>query len=359
MPSRLASRGLRRVSVSLLLLAGCEFTIADWYYIDRPRVMGTRAIVVELSPVWPDRVGFDPLDPPIVEPLPGDRLRLEPMIVDGEGRMLDPDGVDALWFQCGVDRCIRPDSGELALGMNTPCSDLPEWTMDSTCQLGSAGAIEFVVPALGQLTVFTRYSNYYMVASADGSRTAAECWEARKRGDASLDGCLFADRELKVGPSWVLLALAELAGLEPDIPIFEIPAAAFLQGSNREPVLGDVVLGDRIVGPSSGPIQVRPGETFTATRPEWRLGFDQQVYFAARETVTPDSYVFVVLAEYVWFEWYTSGSLVRLDLGDIAGYAEFLIDEQAKPGTTSRLIMLWGDDRGAQAMRVVELEVVE
>lgn len=52
----MSSRALRLASLSLLGmlgLAGCEFVIADWYYVDRPRAMGTSAEVVELSPLWP------------------------------------------------------------------------------------------------------------------------------------------------------------------------------------------------------------------------------------------------------------------------------------------------------------------
>jgi hypothetical protein len=358
-----ASRVVRRASVGLLLLAGCEFAIADWYYVDRPRAMGTRAEVVALGPVWPERVGFDPLDPPITEPMPGDTLRLEPMIVDAEGRAIDPETIDALWFQCGTARCVHED-GWLPPWLDEPCSLLPEWTMDHACKLGSGGALEFVVPPVGQLTVFTRYSYYYMVAAVDDSQTAESCWAARKDSDEPLDGCVFADRELKIGPSWPLLVLAALEGLEQDIPVFEIPAPAFLQPSNRIPVLGPIAMTGADPSMStiiSGtePVPVRPGQRFTLTKSDWRPLYDLQAYFTARETPTSGSYVFLPAVEIVWIEWYTSGSLVRLDPGNFEGIVELLIDEQAKPGTTSRLIVLWGDDRGAQDMRVIEFEVGE
>ncbi len=363
MSSRVTRLGLELASVGLLGLTSCEFVIADWYYIDRPRAMGTRAEVVELGPAWPQRIGFDPLDPAITEPLPGDRLRLEPMIVDAEGREIDPETLDVLWFQCGPDRCVRTGQ-ELLAGLDTACADLPAWTMDSGCKLGAGGAIEFVVPPIGQLTVFARYGYYYMVAAVDDSRTAKECWAARQRSNAPLTGCVFADRELKVGPSWVLLADAALAGLEQDIPVTEIPAPAFAQAANRVPALGSIPLTREsgeltILDADSGPIAVRPGERFVVQQPVWRPGYDYQVYFTAREAETMGVYVFLPAAELIWAEWYTSGSLVRLDTGDQPGLVELLIDELAKPGTTSRLVVLWGDDRGSEGMRVFEFEVGE
>lgn len=236
--------------------------------------------------------------------------------------------------------------------------------MDSGCKLGSGGAIEFVVPPIGQATVFTRYGYYYMVAAVDDSRTAEDCWAERQRSVESLEGCVFADRELKLGPSWVLLVEAALAGLEQDIPVTEIPAPAFAQAANRVPVLGPIALrkgdGEVIeIGPDSGPVVVDRGERLLVVQPEWRTLYDQQVYFTARPTPTPGSYVFLVGVEVVWLEWYTSGSLVRLDQGDLPGAVELLIDELAQPGTISRLIVVWGDDRGAESMRVIELEVGE
>jgi hypothetical protein len=361
MRRRAVSRILRRASVGLLLLAGCEFVIADWYYVDRTRVMGTRAYVVEFNPAWPQRIGFDPLGPPITEPMPGDRLRLEAMIVDGEGRELDPETIDALWFQCGPDRCAGENG--LVPGGYAPCTALPEWTMDDRCELGSGGAIEFVVPPVGQWTVSVRYGYYYMVAAVDDSRSAEDCWAARQKSVASLEGCLFADRELKVGPSWILLVEAALAGLSEDIPVTEIPAPAFGQTSNRIPVLAPIpatsIEEDNFFLIGTEPVQVRPGDRFTLVRPDWRPLFDYQVYFAARQTPTPGSFVFVPSVEVIWIEWYTSGSLVRLDDGAVPGFVDLLIDEQAKPGTTSRLIVLWGDDRGAEDMRVIEFEVGE
>lgn len=363
MRRRAVSRILRRASVGLLLLAGCEFVIADWYYIDRPRVMGARIEVVEFNPLWSARLGFDPIDSPITEPMPGDRVRLEAMIVDGEGRELDPQTIDALWFQCGPDRCASP--GGLRIGLDSPCADLPDWTMDSGCKLGAGGALEFVVPPIGQLTVFTRYSYFYVVAAVDDSRTAEDCWADRQRADVPLDGCVFADRELKVGPSWLLLVAAALAGLEQDIPVTEIPAPVFIQPANRVPALGSLSMSPvdggagRTIDPGDGPVLVRPGTHFRLTNGQWRPNFDYQLYFVARETPTPDSYVFMPAVEVLWIEWYTSGSLVRIDDGVYGGPVELLIDEQAKPGTTSRLVVLWGDDRGSEEMRVIEFEVVE
>ncbi|MFV8756222.1 hypothetical protein ACNOYE_37215 [Nannocystaceae bacterium ST9] len=355
------SPGPALASACLLMLVGCEFAIADWYYVDRPRAMGARVEVVELGPSWPARVGYDPLDPPITEPMPGDVLRLEPLMVDGEGRELEPASIDAIWFQCGTDRCVR--DGELVAGLDDDCSALAEWTTDSSCKLGAGGQLEFEVPAIGQLTVFTRYAYYFMVAAVDDSRTAESCWAARQKADHSLDGCVFTDREVKIGPSWLLLVEAALTGLEQDIPVYEIPFAVFGQASNRVPVYDTLRL-QRHLGDGSmitdvdGPIHVRPGERLTVRQHEWRWGYDLQPYFTARETLTPDTYVFLPAVELMWTEWYTSGSLARIDDGT-TGFVELVIDEQAKPGSTSRLILLWGDDRGSEDMRVFEFEVDE
>lgn len=353
---------MRRRALCCALALGstaCEFTIADWYYVDRTRVMGTRAEVVEIGPLWPERVGFDPLDPAITEPLPGDRLRLEAMVVDGEGRVIDPASIDALWFQCGADRCVR--AGELIAGLDRECATLDGATMDDACMLGSGGGLEFEVPPVGPQTVAYRYGYYYMVAGVPGERSALDCWNARKAEQSSLDGCLFADRELKVGPSWLLLVDAYLAGLPEDVPIAEIPAGAFTQVSNRVPAPptiearsgGAPFLLD-VEGP---PLWVRPGQAIAIERPVFRFEADYQVFYMARQASTPGVYVFVPGNELIWAEWYTSGSLARTDDGTFAGRIDLLVDERAAPGSTSRLILLWGDDRGSLDMHVFEFEV--
>lgn len=349
-------------SLLTLALAGCEFAIADWYYIDGVRVMGTRATVVELHG-HPERIapGLDPLDPPIVEPLPGDVLRLEPIVVDAEGWPLDPAQLDVLWFQCGPDRCVR--NNELILGLDVACSELVGLTMDMPCRLGSGGAIEFQVPTVGPLTLANRYAYYYMVAGVPGERTAESCWAAREQQVESLDGCLFADRELKIGPSWLLLRDAyEQQGLETEIPIFEIPGAAYVQPANRVPVIPKVWFSTARSGGLLRELdaheEVARGEVLSISSIEPRA-LDIQPYFVAQPTTLPGVYVFLLATEVLWVEWYTTGSLARVDDGMFRTRLDVLVDEQAPIGSTHNLVLLWGDERGAMDLAVFELEVVE
>lgn len=362
-PRAVRPTALASLPALALALAACEFTIADWYYVDRVRVMGTRATVVDFDGS-PERIaiGLDPLDPPITEPLPGDVLRLEPIVVDAEGRPIDPASIDALWFQCGPDRCVRDDA--LLEGLSEACVDIPDLTMDTPCRVGSGGALEFEVPPVGPLTLANRYAYYYMVAGVPGERSAESCWAARRAERESLEGCLFAERELKIGPSWLLLLQAYTEqGLATDIPVFEIPGAAYYQPANRVPAPPLVLQRLVIDGVSFGMVLqphelVRRGELLSIDTVEFRE-LDYQPFFAAQPTTLPGVFVFTGGRENPWVEWYTSGSLARVDEGVFRAQIDVLVDEQAEIGSTHRLILLYGDDRGSMDMVVYELEVVE
>ena len=60
--------------------------------------------VVELGPLKPERV-YVPSIAPVVEFLPGDRVRAQVVVVDSEGLPLADDELDSVWLQCGTRTC--------------------------------------------------------------------------------------------------------------------------------------------------------------------------------------------------------------------------------------------------------------
>ncbi len=366
---------MRRLAIGLVALPACTFEIEPWYHIDSTRAFGARMEVVELGPAWPIRVGLASDTRPITEPLPGDRVRFELIIVDEHGQPQPAEDFDALWFQCGVEGCIRSYAA-LDERVNTDeasaCAAI-EWTSDSTCRLGRGGAIEFEYPAIGQAMMDVRVGRYYAVVALDDEHTAEGCLAARVQRDHELDGCAYIERELKIGPSWAMLLDGVLAGLTSTIPVFEIPAPAFAQPSNRLPNLDGVIMsGDQfdqyggigvIVGLEDPPIQVRPGEELIIQ--QVLTGLDAaQTYFAATEIAEGGAFVFQPGFETLYFEWYTTDWLVRLpdplgsaDAVVFTGGARIRVHEEAEPGP-SRLVLLYGDDRGSQAMTWIDFEVI-
>lgn len=350
-----------RIAASTLGLAllACEVDLdaAPQWRIDRPRVLGIEAQVVELGPSWPERESFDPDGAPIVEPLPGDRVRLSGMVVDAEGRRVDPEQLDALWFQCFDDEC-RLDA--------PPCEG-EAWTTSSICTLGRGGAFEFEFPRVGVIDLEPDdYTPAWReawqvellgIVGRTPEADAEQCRRAWASGELGLEACTIVDVDLRFGPRWVLLHDLAKLGVPFEIPLPEIPYGAFLQPANRAPrpappVYTDLATGLELEGT---PPRIHAGQVVETHGPSWRRNLDRQTYVIANEIEEGSIYVFETDREHV-----ESIAFVTPPLqlhSDEDGRRVIGVDPYAAPGI-ARVVFVVGDSRHAFALQVNELEVV-
>jgi hypothetical protein len=334
-----------------LALASCGFEneVFSFRIIDRTRVMGTKVEVVELGPLVPERIGFDPDDPPIIEAMPGDRVRLSALIVDERGRQLPAADFDVLWFQCVRECPVQAP----------PCEDF-EWTTDTKCALGRGGEFEFEVPPVGPTTLqFSPGYSLRAVIALDSGIDAERCAALFLEPGPDLRRCAIVDASLQLGPRWPLLVELAESGQEVEVPIFEIPWLALLQPANRAPlptmpVWFDVETGDPVEGE---PMIVRPGQHLRGEGPVWR-GVDAQPHVVARRGDDGETWVFLGAPEILFAQWLASSEL-RL-VATNSDFVELVVRDEAEPGPASA-VMLFGDHRVGDRtldIRVVEFEVV-
>lgn len=360
MPSRALT-----VAVVLCLFA-CEYDldVGPVWQIERPRVIGVRMEVVEPAPIWPERIGYDVADAAIAEALPGDLVELRALAVDAEGRVQAPESLDALWFQCGPERCR----------IDVPTCDSLEWTTDVACELGRGGVFAFPFPALGPIGFEERSMVVMGIIGRDPSVDAARCRAAflgstyfsplpAESSGAVPDEpvCVAVEAHVLIGPRWVLQFEAAQAGLEPELPLEQIPVPLLHQGANRAPAPEPPTWLDAETKlPLEGsPPRVRPGQRITTSGPNWRLA-DRQLY------VTPEryenmSYLFLGSFETRDTVYFASGPVREL-IAD-GNKLEFAVDE-LPARFVIRVVMIVGDHRkrevdyGTIGMFVSELEVV-
>lgn len=344
----MANRTLLCAGLTAGLLAGmgCEFDLDAGApnHIDHTRVLGLQVRVVELAPIWPDRVGFHADDAPIVEALPGDRVRIAGILIGGDGRALAPEDFDAIWFQCENETC----TADLPA-----CADI-EWTSESACELGRGGAFEFIAPPSGP-SLPSRIG-YMGIIAHDPNADAEACREGLLAGTTALSKCTIIISAAPVGPRWAMLHDAAMAGLDIGMPLWEIHWSAFLQPANRAPApdpptFVDALTDDPIEG---SPPRVRAGRYLKTEGPNWRAE-DRQAYVVAEEVVEFESYVFVPKVEGFGLAWFTAGPLRTIERnGD--GVVLY-VEEFTEPGLI-RAIILFADNRLALDYQVLEFEVV-
>lgn len=344
---------LHALVLASLGLAGCgwELEVPSFRIIDRTRVLGTRAEVVQLGPAWPERIGFDPDGAAIVEGMPGDRVRLSAMIVAADGRALPAADFDALWFQCAQGCSLEVP----------PCGDL-EWTTDVQCELGRGGEIEFEVPPVGPLGLEHEGIGILAIVALDPDIDAERCRQLVLDPGPDLKRCAVVDGAMQIGPKWGLLVELVEAGVEVDIPIFEIPALALLQPANRAPVpmlptWSDGDTGEPLTG---NPLRVRAGQRLHGEGPVWR-GADSQPYVLEGGFDEDEIHVFIGLIESLESEWFISDKLRFIEV--VPEFVDLVVHEDAEPGPASAVMRF--DDRRysgsygrALDFRVVEFEVV-
>jgi hypothetical protein len=337
-----------------LVIASCEFDLdvgAAWE-INHPRVIGLRMEVVELAPIWPNRVGFASDPAPIAEALPGDRVRMVPLVVDGEGREQDPSTIDALWFQCGLEKDCAVDV--------PPCDSLA-WTTDSACELGRGPGFEFTVPALGPAGLESGSISVLGIIAREPGADAQRCRAGLLAGTRELYECTIVTAQVLIGPPWVLRFEAVDAGLAVDLSLYEIPYAALLQPANRAPAPGPLRLfdADTELPLEGSPPRVHPGQRVRSAGPSWRPE-DRQLYAAAK--LGDDGlHTFIGHFERLGAHYFASGP-IRITEVD-GNKHEFVVDEDAGAGVI-RIVVVVGDLRkpedrnGAVSMFVEEIEVV-
>jgi hypothetical protein len=335
------------LAVALFVIgSGCEINldVGKPNHIDHIRVLGFRIEVVELAPIWPERVSLDPDDAPIVEALPGDRVQLSAMVVGADGRALPAEDFDAIWLQCAGDSC----AGDLPA-----CQDI-EWTNESACRLGRGGVLEFVAPPPGPS--LPDAVGYMGIVANDEGADAEVCRQGLVAGTTALSKCTIVVGAGLMGPRWPMLHDAVMAGMDIGMPITEIPAAAFGQAANRAPAPGasswfDLESDEPLEG---SPLRVHAGQQVVTKGPMWRSA-DHQSFVVAEAVIEHESYVFVDAVERVNLLYFTSGPLRSIERDGDRVVIE--VEEFADPGIAG-VILVVGDNRLGLDFHFVEFEVV-
>ncbi|HVI02747.1 MAG TPA: hypothetical protein VM869_28810 [Enhygromyxa sp.] len=342
----------RVVTAVALLVGGCEYDLdvaAEWE-ITRPRVITFRMELVEPAPIWLERLDSGVDDAPIAEALPGDRVRMVPLVVDGESRPQAPESIDAIWFQCTADEHSFDCLSEVPR-----CDSLDAWTTDVGCELGRGRGFEFTIPKLGPLVFEERSMKLLGIIGRTPDADAERCRAGLVAGTSELSDCTLVEAPVAIGPRWVLQHVAVEVGLEPELPLYEIPYLAMLQPANRvqepgAPVWLDAETGEPL---AESPPQLRRGQRVKTSGPIW-ADAQRQPYASLWRSV--------LLADFEnrGARYFASGPiwLTEVDVPRL----EFVVDEDARPGMV-RVVVVVGDRRGGDPfgainMFVSELEVV-
>lgn len=341
-----------------LLVSGCEFHIPSPTYISETKLISVKGEVTELGPLNPDRVGV-PFASPIAEAMPGDRFAFEAVVVNPDGEVLGPGEVESLWFQCGVLDC-----GTNGVPLDMPefdvrCDDLDPHTLDVPCLLGEGDArVEFRIGELAELIVEQRVAVFYGVFAWDG-RSAEDCWADRRAANAEFEGCAFTQRQVKIGPSWWMLAYAEASGLPSPIPLWQFPVPVYGQPANRTPAPHiDVTVDGKLLGsfPETTQFSARLGDSIHLDVAYDELEQLTQFYFFARFNEATQTYWFELGLEYVLDTVFSAGSIHVVGDEMFMARREFVVDEYAEPGD-AQIFVVYSDDRYGEGVARLDFEV--
>jgi hypothetical protein len=363
---------------------GCGDGLGPASHIETTEILTIRHEVVEMGPLDPARVG--PLiagaEKPIADVLPGDRLRLEAIVVDTAGVQVPEDELETLWLQCGGGPC--ENFYVTGIDLRSPvfsarCDQIDDYTTGDFCLLGTgSGKFELEVPEFGPYVLWGDFGaggsetwpqlRMFGVV-AWGGRRAEECWEARRGDLANLERCGFIFHTVRIGP--VMFAYQRAAELGLQLP-FEIdlalvPSALLLQPANRIPETPSlrVLVDDEEVAvgvPPFSPIPVAPG-----ARIEVEFAFDPLTQLV-QSSFLPKSYsdpnTFVFSREHLTSRTSTSGAIVQSGSIDPSGLLNFVeddgsflyeVDAFARPGI-SRVLIVYRDTRMAHDWLSLEFE---
>src|SRR5690606_6006938 len=126
---------------------------------------------------------------PIAEALPGDRVRLQPLVVDGEGRAQAPESIDAIWFQCTADDHHYSSD----CSVNVPACESIDWTTDVGCELGRGRGFEYTFPPLGPLGFRERSMKLLGIIGRTPEADAERCRTGLLAGTSELSDCTLVE----------------------------------------------------------------------------------------------------------------------------------------------------------------------
>lgn len=340
----------------------CGFDVPPANYIHGTELIMVRH-AVELGPLFPERIGptfVGMEEAPIAEVLPGDRLRLEAVVVDVEGRAIPATELETLWLQCGFS-CERPWLTFADPTFDVPCAEEEPRTTDDYCLLGTGdGRFELEVPELGPHWGIDLYNigphmSLYGVVAWDG-RPVEECWASRRGDRADLDGCGFIYQHVRIGPNWLAMTHAVSLGYKVPVDLAMIPEWVLWQPANRVPLPPELLVwagGRQFAGGSlHPPIPIEPGASIDVM-----LTFDplSQSLQRTLQRLAPEAWKLV--DERLYTRTATSGA-IRQREGYVFGHESlaYEVDPHATAGI-SRVLIIYADQRGAADFVTLEFEV--
>ncbi|MCY1054207.1 hypothetical protein [Nannocystis sp. SCPEA4] len=205
---------------AMWLGAGCLPDERPYWVIDHTDALALRFEVIERGPYGADP---PPGAGPVVEAMPGDRVRATPFIAGVDGPV-DPAELEPEWFVCGGSGCFASDL--VALGEVPRCDAVP-LPPPETCALGPGPAVEF---ELGPLLDVVQAANLgvmvMMVAGTPEGPSTRECLRraaALTSETSSLRDCLFFARALNVGPTWRAVLVGAVTGAITPVAPSDLP----------------------------------------------------------------------------------------------------------------------------------------
>lgn len=256
----MARRALRRLAVAAVLVgAACIPDERPFWVIDHTDALSMRLEVAVRGP-------YGSLEPasggPVLEAMPGDRVRARPFIAGPEGPI--PAGsLQPRFYACDRSSCNEATRG---LVDARPCGAVPV-PNEETCYIGQGDGAEFEVGAIrdvvGAVTVGVPVM---MIAGTPEGPDTDECVRrlgAVEERAASLRDCLLFVRTLRIGPAWRALLVGALTGAEAPIEPDVLP----WQVTQIEPDVPPTIAGLTAWVPAPGGgeafVEVAPGGTLT------------------------------------------------------------------------------------------------
>lgn len=287
MPRR-APRCLRaRAAAGALLCAACLPDETPYWVIDHTDALAMRFEVVGPGPysLAPPAGGG-----PVVEAMPGDRVRATPFVAGIDGPV-DAAALRPRWFVCGGSGCAGSDLLQLREAPPCPAIPLP---LDDTCALAPGPAAEFELgPIRDVVEAANRGVMVMMVAGTPEGPSTEECLRRAARSDqvpASLRDCLFFVRTLRLGPTWLVVLVGALTGAATPLAPDDLP----WQVSQVEPDVAPRV--ERftawVPAPGGGEyfVEVEPGGVMS-------VGTGEEIALALVEGAPPQEYYTVSIAQ--------------------------------------------------------------
>lgn len=217
--ARCALRRLVVAAGAALLGGSCIPADQPYWVIDHTDALSMRIEVAERGP-------YGSLEPPsggpVLEAMPGDRVRITPFIAGPDGPVA-PGSLAPRFYACDRSSCNEATRG---LVDARPCRAVPV-PNDETCFIGQGDGAEFEVGGFTDLiAAVTVGVPVMMIAGTPEGPDTAEC--VRRLGEieeqaTSLRDCLLFVRTLRIGPAWRALLVAAALGVETPIEPDALP----------------------------------------------------------------------------------------------------------------------------------------